>query len=63
MITETARQINVLSSFYSGAMLNRAELLGLAEVLVKFPNVLIVSDEIYEKISWVTHVSNLMFFF
>eukprot|EP00300_Choanocystis_sp_HF-7_P010307 c16881_g1_i2.p1 GENE.c16881_g1_i2~~c16881_g1_i2.p1 ORF type:complete len:970 (+),score=211.47 c16881_g1_i2:101-3010(+) len=42
----------------TGALLTKSDLEGLAAVLRRYPNVLIVSDEIYEKITYgVEHVS------
>ncbi len=36
----------------TGSVYNKEELLGLAEVLKKYPNVIIISDEIYEHINY-----------
>ena len=37
----------------TGSVYSKAELAGLAEVLAKYPNVIVISDEIYEHISYV----------
>ena len=46
----------------TGSVYSRDELKGLAEVLAKYPNVIIISDEIYEHINYVgTHESIAQF--
>ncbi len=39
----------------SGMVYNHEELLGLAQVLVRHPNIMILSDDIYEHIIWTHH--------
>jgi len=46
----------------SGSVYSKAELRALADVLVKYPNIIVVSDEIYEHINYVgEHVSMAAF--
>lgn len=46
----------------SGSVYSKAELRALADVLVKYPNIIVVSDEIYEHINYVgDHVSMATF--
>ena len=46
----------------SGSIYSKAELRGLADVLVKYPNIYVVSDEIYEHINYVgEHASMAQF--
>lgn len=46
----------------SGSVYSKAELRALADVLVKYPNIIVVSDEIYEHINYVgDHVSMAAF--
>ena len=46
----------------SGSVYNRTELRALADVLVKYPNIIVVSDEIYEHINFTDdHVSMAQF--
>lgn len=46
----------------SGSVYSRAELRKLADVLVKYPNIIVISDEIYEHINFVgEHVSMAQF--